>query len=683
MIGLLASLLVAASPAPGILPDDPGSWTRHPVSETAVLVTSMAIGDAGAAAGLSQGGVVVVDPLRGRRFAIQGAAFGPKGRILSLAWTGPDLWIASEAGLHRQRTVVSAVGTVAPVPPLLTGARAVLAQGGALWCATTTALLEISPLTGEVRREWKFPQEIEPTSLLRVAGRTFVGTAAAGLFVHDSATLAWSRFSRAEGLSDDQVTGLEWSGGEVFVATSEGVDVFDLSTQKVRPLPEAPGTFWLAQVNGHLLSTGADGLEVADLERRGFRRVALPAGVAADGALAVDQGFLAVGAGREILVRPLGGILSDEPPRLDPEGFRIRVARQVPQGMSLKAWMRLPEWPASRMELKVQPAESLSYVVYTPSDVLGGILIDLEVVGPKSVLEVRSLAGVGDRRRPVLDMAAPPTVVRGTELVVAGAASGTAPLKLAVQPEGREWTIGADGRFRGSVTLRKGANRFAVTLSDGLGLTTHRAWTVVSDDAPPEVDPVSVDTVAGDFARLRLRVRDVTAVKASSTWAGPLVVDVLDSNIVVEAGGLAVGENRIPLVVVDQAGNRSSTELRVHRRDPVRAFDATAGSADQILSTQPGWTGTGGRGVTLVRYRAIEGETLQDVSERFYGVRPLSAILGRWNGVPDSLQGRKLTAGTAVDVPFWTDFEFGRMDLREATTSFPWTSAPSRAKGRK
>ena len=683
MIGTLASLLVAASSAPWILPDDPGAWTRHPVADAAVLVTSMAIGDAGAAAGLSQGGVVVVDPMRGRRFAIQGSAFGTRGRILSLAWTGPDLWIASEAGLHRQRTVVSAVGTVAPVPPLLPGARAVLAQGGALWCATTTALLEISPLTGEVRREWKFPQEIDPTSLLRVAGRTFVGTGSSGLFVHDSATLAWSRLTRTEGLSDDQVTGLEWSGGEVFVGTAEGIDVFDLSTQRVRPLPGAPGTFWLAQANGHLLSTGADGLHVADTERRGFRRVVLPAGVVADGALAVDQGFLAVGAGREILVRPVGGVLSDEPPRLDPEGFRIRTTRQISSGMVLKAWMRLPEWPASRMELKVQPAESLVYVVHTPADVLGGILIDLEVAGPKSVLESRSLAGVGDRRRPVLDMAAPPTVVRGTELAVSGAASGTSPLKLAVQPEGKEWTIGDDGRFRGTVALRKGANRFAVTLSDGLGLTTHRAWTVVSDDAPPEVEPVPPDTVAGDFARVRLKVRDATSVKASSTWGGTLVLDVLDSNIVVEAQGLAVGENRIPLVVTDAAGNRSPVDLRVHRKDPVRAFDAAAGSADQILSTQPAWTGTGGRGVTLVRYRAVEGETLLDVSERFYGTRPLSAILARWNGVPDSLQGRKLTAGTAVDVPFWTDFEFGRMDLREATASFPWTSSPSRPKVRK
>lgn len=683
MIGMLASLLVAANSAPWILPDDPGSWTRHPVSESAVLVTSMAIGDAGAAAGLSQGGVVVVDPLRGRRFSIQGSAFGAKGRILSLAWTGPDLWIVSEAGLHRQRTVVSAEGSVAPVPALLGGARAVFAQGGALWCATTTSLLEISPLTGEIRREWKFPQMLEPTSLLRVAGRTFVGTAAKGLFVHDSSTLAWSKVTRAEGLSDDQVTGLEWSGGEVFVGTAEGVDVFDLSTQRVRPLPGAPGTFWLAQANGHLLCTGADGLYVADLERRTFRRVVLPNAVSADGAVAVDQGFLAVGAGREILVRPVGGILSDEPARPDPEGFRIRTARQIPSGLVLRAWMRLPEWPATRMELKVQPADSLVYVVQTPPDVLGGILIDLEIAGPKSVLEMRSLAGVGDRRRPVLDMAAPPTVVRGTELVVSGAVSGTGPLKLAVQPEGREWTITANGRFRGTVTLLKGTNRFALTLSDGLGMTTHRAWTVVSDDVPPEVEPFPTDTVAGDYARLRLKVWDATQVKATSTWAGgPLVVDVLDSNIVLEAGGLALGENRIPLVVTDAAGNRSSMELRVHRRDPVRAFDAAAGSVDQILSTQPGLTGNGGRGVTLVRYRAIDGETLEDVSERFYGTRPLSAIVARWNGFPDSLQGRRLTAGTTVDVPFWTDFEFGRMDLREATTSFPWSSAPA-SKGRK
>ena len=683
MIGMLASLLAAATSAPWILGDDPSSWTRHTLSETAVIVTSMAIGDAGAAAGLSQGGVVVVDPLRGRRFAIQGPAFGGRGRILSLAWTGPDLWIASEAGLHRQRTVVSAVGTVAPAPALVTGVRAVHAQGGALWCATTTSLLEISPLTGEVRGEWRFPQEIEPTALLRVAGRTFVGTASAGLFVHDSTAATWSRSGRAEGMSDDQVTGLEWSGGDVFVATAEGIDVFDLSTQRVRRLAGAPGTFWLAQANGKLLSTGTDGLAIADLDRRAFRSVAMPVSVVPDGALAVDQGILAVGAGRELFVRPVGALLSDEPPLVDPDGFRIRVVRALPPGVALKAWMRLPEWPASRMELKVQPAESLAYLVHTPTDVRGGILIDLELVGPKSVLEIRSVSGVGDRRRPVLEMAAPPAVVRGTELVVTGAASGAGPLRLSLQPEGREWIIGPEGRFRGTVVLRRGANRFAVSLSDGLGFTTHRAWTVVSDDQPPELDPVAPDTVAGDFARLRLRVRDATAVKAASSWQGPLVLDVLDSNIVVEVGGLVAGENRIPLAVTDLAGNKSSMDLRVHRRDPVRAFDASAGSADQVLSTLPAWNGTGGRGVTLVRYRAIEGETMLDVSERFYGTRPLAAILTRWNGLPDSVQTRRLTAGTAVEVPFWTDFEFGRMDLREATTSFPWSSAPSRNRVRK
>lgn len=683
MIGTLASLLVAATTAPWILGDDPSSWTRHPLSDAAVIVTSMAIGDGGAAAGLSQGGVVVVDPLRGRRFAIQGPAFGGKGRILSMAWTGPDLWIASEAGLHRQRTVVSAVGTVAPAPILVAGVRAVHAQGGAVWCATTTSLLEISPLTGEVRGEWKFPQETEPTALLRVAGRTFVGTTSSGLLVHDSTTAAWSRFGRAEGLSDDQVTGLEWSGGEVFVATAEGIDVFDLSTQRLRTLAGAPGTFWLAQANGHLLSTGADGLAAADLDRRSFRRLALPAGVVPDGAVSVDQGILAVGAGRELFVRPVGALLSDEAPRIDPEGFRIRVVRVPPPGTVVKAWMRLPEWPATRMELKIEPAESLTYLVNTPADVRGGILVDLELSGPKSVLELRSISGLGDRRRPVLDMAAPPAVVRGAELVVSGAASGVGPLRLFSQPEGREWAIGPDGRFRGTVSLRKGGNRFAVTLSDGLGFTTQRAWTVVSDDQAPELDPVPLDTVAGDFARLRLKVRDATSIKATSAWAGPMVIDVLDSNIVVEVGGLAMGENRIPLTIADLAGNKATLDLHVHRRDPLRAFDASAGTADQMLATQPAWNGTGGRGVTLVRYRATEGETMHDVSERFYGARPLAAILTRWNGLPDSAQSRRLTAGTAVDVPFWTDFEFGRMDLREATTSFPWTSAPSRNRVRK
>lgn len=683
MIGTLASLLASLLSAPWILPDDPASWTRHPVSETQALVTSMAIGDAGAAAGLSQGGVVVVDPLRGRRFAIQGAAFGSKGRILSLAWTGPDLWIASEAGLHRQRTVVSAEGTVAPAPPILAGVRAVLAQGGALWCATQTSLVEISPLTGELRGQWKLPAESEPTSLLRVAGRTFVGTASAGLLVHDSTTGVWSRLTRAEGLSDDQVTGLEWSGGAVFVGTAEGVDVLDLSTLRLKPLPGSPATFWLAQANGHLLSTGPEGLRIADPEGRSFRRMLLPASLAADGALAVDHGFLVLGAGREILVRPVGALLSDEPPRIDAEGFRVRVSRPVPSGMAVKAWMRLPEWPASRMELKVLPADSLVFQVQTPADVLGGILVDLEVGSAKGVVEIRSLAGLADRRRPVLDLPPPPPVVRGTELAVSGAASGTGPLRLSVQPEGREWTIADDGRFKGTVTLRRGPNRFAVTLSDGLGRTTHRAWTVVSDDQPPELELPATDTVAGDFARVRLKVRDATQVKATSTWTGPIVLGTLDSNLVVEAGGLLAGENRIPLVVTDLAGNRATTELRLFRRDPVRAFDAAAGSADQILSTQPAYAGTGGRGVTLLRYRAAEGETLQDVAERFYGNRPLAGILGRWNGVPDSAQGRRMSAGTAVDVPFWTDFEFGRMDLREATASFPWTSAPSRPKGRK
>lgn len=684
MIGTLVALLSTVLSGPWILGDDPGSWTRHEVSQNQVLVASMAIGEAGAAAGLSQGGVVVVDPLRGRRFAIQGSAFGPKGRIRSLAWTGPDLWIVSESGLHRQRTVVSAVGTVAPNAPVVPGAFAVLAHGGSVWCATANALLSLSPISGEVRGEMRFPQAVQPTALLRVAGRTFVGTATTGLFVHDSTTMSWSRVGRSEGLSDDQVTGLEWSGGEVFVGTAEGVDVYDLSTQVVRRMPNSPGSFWMAQANGHILSSGPDGLRVADPGRRSFRDLPLPASLAADGAVAADHGFVAVGAGRQILVRPLGTLLSDEPPRLDPDGFRISLTRPLPPGTILKAWMRLPEWPATRVELKVRGLDSLVHLVETPADVLGGILVDLEIAASGTVLETRSLSGIADRRRPVLDMATPPTVVRGTELVLSGAVSGTGPLKLVLQPQGRELAVGAEGRFQGALTLQRGANRFAVALSDGLGLTTHRAFTVVSDDQPPAVEPSPADTVVGDFARLRLKVNDATTVKATSGWTGAIALDVIDSDVVVEVGGLAVGENRIPLVLTDAAGNRSAVEVRVHRRDPAGAFDSSASSADQILSSQPAWNGTGGgRGVTLLRYRSAEGETLQDVSERFYGSRPLAGILVRWNGLPDSAQVRRLPKGTAVEVPFWTDFEFGRMDLREATASFPWSAAPTRGKVRR
>jgi len=683
MIGFLALAFASLLSGSPLLPAGAG-WKRYPLGEGGAIATAVADGDGIVAAGLSHGGVLLIDPARGRRSSIQGSAFGARGRILSLEWVGADLWIASEAGLHRQASAGAAKSGVAtPAAALRSGVRALFLQSDVLWCATVSSVLGLSPRTGEVRQEWRLPQEVDPTSLLRVGGRTFVGTSASGLMLLDSATGAWTHLGRAEGLSSDQVTGLEWSGGEVFVSTPEGIDVVDLSTQKLRPLASARGAFWLAQVHGVLLASGPEGLQSADPREHRFRPVSLPASVRPDGAVAAGGGLVAVGAGNEILIGAVGGLLGDDPPRLDPAGFRFRLPAPLAQGIELKAWLRLPEWPAARFELVVEPAESLWCLVRTPPDLRGSVLLDLVASGRDGVEEMRSVEGMGDRTRPVLDASAPPAVVKDSLLVVSGAVSGVGALRLVLQPEGRELSLSPDGRFKGAVALVPGANRFALSLSDGLGFTTLRAWMVTWDNRPPVVAPVVPDTVAGDFARLRVPFADATPVVGTVSWPGRSRVSVLDSFVVVEAGGLVVGDNRIPLELVDQGGNRTSVDLPVFRRSAATVFDTSLASPDDLLAVQPPWAGTGAGAVHIVHYRMLEGETICEVAEKFYGSQGLAPVLIRWNGFADSSQWRRMPVGTPMDVPFWTDFEFGRMEMRDALATFPWALVPARPRSRR
>jgi len=670
-----------------------GAWRRHALPASGEMVTALAVGPGRIAAGLSSGGVEILSPDFGVRVEVRDPGFGDKGRIHALAFGSDRLWIASEGGLYPCDPASGQVDRSRKGLPagIRTGVKVLLLQGEALWCASRRLVAVLPAPGGEGYQEWKLPVDDEPTSLLRVGAKILVGTSSAGLLVLDSATGSWIRIGRAEGLSSDQVTGLERVGAEAFVATPEGIDVLDLSTQKVQPLVSRVPAFWMTQANGTLRVSSPDGLLQLDATTRKASSTELPAGVRAEGAVRYGQGVLAVGCGRELLVRDEPTLLGDEPLRLDPDGFRYRLPRKLPQGAALQAFLRLPEWLDSKFPLGVESrADSADLLVRIPSELRGPVQVDLVASAGGRVAEIRSLEGIADRGRPSLEVEPAPPIVRDSAATVSGTASGVEPLRLVLDPGAVPVALGRDGAFRQILSLKPGANRFALRLEDGLGNSTARDLVVSRDEQAPVVPAAHVDTVSGDFARIRVVYRDANPVQATVKAACLVRASVFDSFVILETRKLSVGENAIELQLEDPAGNRSATTVRVVRRAPAATVDDGYHPAEEILaSTEPPWSARSqrwdgiGSGLHLLHYRMVEGETLCGVAETFYGNQGLAEILIRWNGFADSSQWRKMPVGTPVDVPFWTDFDFGRLELREALASFPWALLPPNPRNRR
>ncbi|HQF55426.1 MAG TPA: hypothetical protein PK208_09945 [Fibrobacteria bacterium] len=669
---------------------DPGPWRRLPLPSGQGMVSALAVGNGTIAVGATAGGVVLLDSSSRPISVLRDPSFGKTGRIYSLVWSGTDLWIASEGGLFRYDAAGQRLDRARnDLPPSLrSGAKVLAAHGGAVWGATSRAVACFRSDRSLSHREWGLPIQDEPTSLLKVGGRILVGTSSKGLLVLDSSTGAWIRIGRAEGLSSDQVTGLEWVGAEVFVATPEGLDLLDLSSQKVRVLFPDLLASWMTQANGTLFVTSFDGLVRVDATARTKTVVAMPGGVRPEGALSFGDATLVAASGEELFARSHPTIFGSDGFRLAPQGFRLELPAGVPSGAKIQAFLRLPEWPEAKMALVVDVVDAGSaLLVRMPPEIRGLVQIDLVASTGAKVDEVRSLEGVGDRTKPVLALDPIRSVVRDSQIDVSGRATGVAGLRLALLPGIAGFEPGPDGTFRRSVALSHGENRFELVLEDGIGNRTSRGISVRRDDRPPSIATVPDDTVAGDFARIRVPYREAGSVRASASASAQVRVSVFDSFVVLEARKLVVGSNSIRLVLEDEAGNASTKTVHVVRRQAPTAILATSWGFDALDNSSGGDGGAKtrdtGRSVHVVHYRMVEGETLCGVAEHFYGGQPLAEVLIRWNGFADSSQWRRMPVGTPVEVPFWKDFDYGNPDLKSAMESFPWDRIPMGPRSRK
>lgn len=672
--GLLWILALLAASAIGA---EPGAWSSAVFPRTDGLVSAIASSGGRLAVGFTSGKVVLLGhDLRGVPLEIAGDRAG-LGQISSLSWFQGDLWIASRKGLSRYDLRGSSLGAApsAISPAMRSGAKVARETGGQLVCASSKQVGAYSGGDKDSWREWELPQEIEPTGVLRVGTRIFVGTDSGGLLVLDTASERWTRLGVADGMGSDLVVGLEWVGGELVVGTSTGIDALDLASLRFRRVADGMSPSWMTQVNGTLYASSIDGLVAVDSRSLAKRIVELPPGDTAEGDVLFHEGRLIVGCGSGVVSRIQPTLLGTDSLDNVPDGFRLRLPAPLPDSVALYAWLRLPEWPALEVPLSVSGSERRDYVVVLPPEAKGRILIDLMAVSKGVPLELRSMEGDGDRAKPILAVDDVPAASKRPEIVLSGAASGVGSLSLALSPSGRNLSIGRGGVFRHRVALSRGENRIGLRLRDGNGRILSREMVVRFDDASPVVAPVVTDSVEGGAVRLRIPYRDESGIEARLVPALGARASVLDSFVVFEASGLRPGDNSWKLVLVDVAGNAAVCQIRVRRTGlpspSPTAVDGTTGSPPSVpAATVSG--GISGRGIHVVRYRLKKNENLGLVAQRFYGDKGLDWILIRWNGYRISAEWRNLPQGSVVEVPFWDGFEWGTLDPELVMKAIPW-----------
>lgn len=652
-----------------------GPWNSASFPKTDGLVSAIAASDGSLAVGFTTGKVLLQDPaLRGAPVQIAGDREN-LGQILSLAWFRDGLWITSRKGLSRYDRTGSGLRAAPPEisPAMRTGAKVARETGGNLVCASSKRVGAYSGGGKDSWREWEMPVEIEPTGVLLVGPRIFVGTDSGGLLVLDTATERWTRHGVADGMGSDLVVGMEWVGGEVMVATSTGIDALDLATLQFRRVADGMSPSWMTQVNGVLYISSIDGLVAVDSRNRARRNIELPPGDTAEGDLLFHRGRLFVGCRSAVVSRTQSTLLGSDSLERVPDGFRLHLPSPLPDSVGLQAWLRLPEWPALEVPLSVSGSERRDYVVVLPPEAKGKVHIDLVALAGGLPLEIRSMESDGDRTRPVLVVDEIPATSRLPEILVSGAASGIGPLSIELSPSGRNLSIGRGGVFRHRFALSRGENRIGLRLRDGNGRILAREIAVRFDDAKPEFGPVVTDSVEEGSVRLRIPYRDESGVEVRVVPPIGARASALDSFVVFEASGLRHGDNSWKLVLVDRAGNTSVCQVRVRRKgsppaSPVAA-ETTGASRSAVSDTA---FGAIDRGIHVVRYRLRKNENLRRVAEMFYGAEGLEWILIRWNGYRISAEWRNLPPGTVVEVPFWDGFEWGTLDPEQAMKAIPW-----------
>lgn len=661
---------------------EPEGWRRFDLPAEGATVSALVATPLGIALGTTSSGVHLVDPRSGTSRSLWESR-SPRGRrIRSLAWLEGSLWVASEAGMLRWEASTGKLDS--SLPDLSASQRAsvrlVGAWGHHVWMASAKSLACLVPGQPESYREWAIPLPDAPVALLRAGGRLLVGTESKGLFLLDSATGLWMRWSRAEGLSSNQVVGLEWVGSEVVVATPEGIDLLDLSSRKVRPLFEQFSSSWMAQANGILYATTTDGLVRLDVAARKASLVALPPGEVAQGALVSRSGWLALGTARSLLVRPLASIFGEEPFLAVPTGVSVAVDRKALGKGRVQACARMPEWPEVKVALPVEWQDGTDRILVRMGEETRGVVqLELDAVVDSVVLESRSEELRFDRPVPSIQLEPARAVQRDSILEWRGKVVAAAGLALRRHPGGATLQVGPDGSFRDRIGLARGANRIRYELLEGETVVSLREAQVRRDDQAPRLDSVAPDTVTGDYARVRVRVHDQSALVATVRGAGQSRVSVYDSFLVLEARMLRPGRNLLQVTVVDEAGNSATIPVAVVRTGTNATFSVNTWALDAYhpfgRPDEPDSLGSA-RGVSVVRYSMADGETLCGVAERFYGSQLLAQVLIQWNGFQDSSQWRKMPVGTPVEIPFWRDIDHREPDVRSILESFPWDRRP-------
>ncbi len=727
---LLAILAMAVSSA----------WRSIPLQSGNAMVSALAVGDSVVAVGLSQGGMRFVSRKDQSVSALKSTQFGPRGRILDLAWMSDRVIAASEGGLAEIDPVSKSISPLAnlTLSTLTGGTRALKARGNELWMVGPKAVAMVDGIHRGKARSWKLPLETDiPQCLLVVGSSVIVGTNASGLLLLDVETGVWTRLRKAEGLPEDQITGLEMIGTRIFVATTGGLAVMELTSHSASEAVAGLVSGWMTQINGSLVVSTFDGLTQIDAGTFATSLMEVDSG-SPEGSVVFDRGLLVSGGmeGR-LLWKETRTILGSNPLQNLPEGFLLHLAAPLASGDSLQATLRLPEWIAAAVPVEISRSTvPLDRILRLPSGTSGHFLLELDLIVSEKVAERRTIEVVADRAPPTLILDPVPSWTRDSFLIVKGKAQASTGVELTRWGDPRPIDLDDSGRFTTRASLANGSNTIHLRATDRAGNFTERETGVIRDGLAPWLQATPPDTVDDAQIQLRLKMREPNLAKSSIEPASQASVLVLDSTLMVDLHDLADGPNKFQIRLLDLAGNQTVRDLSIVRRPkvappppalviapstsvqansskaplPSTALPSTSPSnpspssptaapidsaqphipaaksvastnlTDSVLLNDMPSPGTSRQNpsrprnaadVIVVRYHLQDGETIRRVAERFYGNRDLSPILTHWNNLDDSSSWRHMPIGTVVDVPFWRDFEHGKLTRREALSSPP------------
>lgn len=680
------------------------AWKSVALKSGNAMISAIAVGDSVIATGLSEGGVRLVDRFGQKMTGFNDPGFGSRGRVYDLAWLGDRLVVASEGGvlLMDPRSGRATKLERASNQGVLGVVRALHVRGNELWMggSKTVSVLEGSG-AGKLR-SWKLPTETDlPQCLLLVGNSVLVGTANSGLLILDAPSGSWNRIGRDEGLPENQITGMEMVGERIFAGTSRGLGVIELSSRAITVAAAGMVTGWMTQINGALVVSTFDGLVRVDGTSLVASRMPLDEGLVPEGSVTFERGILASGGSNgRLLILDRQTVLGSDPLEVVPEGFRLKLSSPLPAGSVLSAQLRMPEWPAAAVPAEIMPTGSpTEKTIRLPTGAAGRFILEMNLLDANTLLERRTMEVVADRSPPLLVLDEVPGWSKDSVVSIRGRATAPSGVSLFRSTHAEAIDLDEQGRFDVPIKLAQGANLIRFKAVDGAGNGSEREVSIVRDGLPPWLQEIPPDTVDDTRTQLRLAMREpnLRTSKIEPTEKASMIVT--DSALLLDLRDLSTGRNLFRIRLQDMAGNLTERTFAVVRPGPETSAplvdpDETARSKDaakpkdatkNVKSDSCGCPASrpsrqaaspSRQGVVVVRYGMKEGETIRKVAERFYGNRELANVLIRWNSLEDSAQWRRMPVGTALDVPFWSDFEHGGLSPAEALAILPKRATP-------